>query len=65
MYPEITVRSDYDGDWEVLYVDGVKRLENHNLNWRDVLRAVGIPFNHEHLENSTEEDVDAFFPARL
>lgn len=40
----ITFLFDEGGDWEALYVDGRKIIENHSLSSTQVLDALGIEY---------------------
>lgn len=59
----ITVVTDRDGDWIVLYVDGVKQIENHSLSVRDVLETVGI--QAQYIEDVDPEPMGWEFPVKL
>jgi hypothetical protein len=43
---KITLVASDDGDWIGLYKDGVLEAEGHSLNERQVLEALGIPYEY-------------------
>ena len=60
----LIVRSG-EGDWETLYVDGVKIIENHSLSAMDIMCALGIKieyFDHPELEDPDQCDPKKMFP---
>jgi hypothetical protein len=46
---------EQDGDWEAIYVDGVCKDQNHSLDVRDVLDALGIEFENIAVPGSISE----------
>ncbi len=40
---KITFVSD-DNDWEGLYINGKLVMENHRLDWDDILDAIGVEY---------------------
>ena len=60
----LIVRSG-EGDWEALYIDGVKVYENHSIPVNVVLKMLGIEieyFNHEELEDPDQCNPAKMFP---
>jgi hypothetical protein len=50
-------------DWEALYIDGEKALENHSLPTYAIVEAMGYDYEDEYIP---EDEVDlTTFPERL
>lgn len=48
--PRVTVVSI--DDWQILYVNGKKRMEQHSLDLRDIAEAVGWPLEYRALDGT-------------
>lgn len=44
-------------DWQIFYVNGIKKTEDHQLRWFEVLNALGIEYEVTHL---TDEEFEVF-----
>ena len=62
--PQVVVIASDDGDWEALYLNGRKVREDHSLNWRFILEALGIPYSNSYVPVDPY-DTDASFPETL
>lgn len=54
MEKKILLVDDAEGEWQALYIDGEKVLENHSLRLDQVLNAIGIKvesFTYPELED--------------
>lgn len=63
MSKEITIVTCPSGDWEALYLEGVKVLEGHTLQLDRVLDMIGV--KAEFSEVIEDENGDAEFPDDL
>lgn len=61
----ITIETRSMDDWEVMYINGEKVLENHRLDLYDILGALAdediITWKHKHFEEP-EDDPEYFYP---
>lgn len=54
-----------EGDWEALYVDGVKSYENHSISAEEILRLLGIDVDyyiHPELDDPDQCNPVTMFP---
>lgn len=60
----LIVRSG-EGDWEALYVDGVKAYENHSIPTEEIFRVLGIDvdyYRHPELDDPDQCNPAQEFP---
>jgi hypothetical protein len=60
--PSVILVSCEGGDWEAIYVDGVKRSENHSLSADDILSALGIDYKTVELSDEWMDKHQSSFP---
>ncbi len=54
MRKDIVFLKDEGGDWEAMYIDGVKVAEGHQLKWWHVLVALGVRYQCQEMPNEVE-----------
>jgi len=62
---KVLIVSSAEGDWEALYVDGVKKVENHTLSPRDIFNVLGLDveyYTHPELDDPDRCDPLMMFP---
>lgn len=65
--PHVLLVFSAEGDWEALYIDGVKRLEGHRVRTEDILNVLGIKvdfFTHPELDDPDDANPLEMFPDR-
>lgn len=65
MNPNCTVVSSSDGDWEALYLDGIKTVEGHSLRPRDIFEALGVQVEFREIQSPVDIEGEIDFAQRL